>query len=58
MKDIPQHIKVEVKNQVANIIFNRPEKRNALNSQMIDEIQKTLPTNTYIAYDNLSIKSR
>ena len=23
-----------------------------------DEIQKTLPTNTYIAYDNLSIKSR
>ena len=23
-----------------------------------DEIQKTLPINTYIAYDNLSIKSR
>ncbi len=45
MKEIPQHIKIEVKNQVVNIIFNRPEKRNALNSQMIDEIQKTL--NTY-----------
>ena len=45
MKEIPQHIKIEVNNQVVNIIFNRPEKRNALNSQMIDEIQQTL--NTY-----------
>ena len=45
MKKTPQHIKIEVKNQVVNIIFNRPEKRNALNFKMIDEIQKTL--NTY-----------
>ncbi len=45
MKQIPQHIKIEVKNQVLSIIFNRPKKRNALNSLMIDEIQKTL--NTY-----------
>lgn len=45
MKEIPQHIKIEVNSQVVNIIFNRPEKRNALNSQMIDEIQQTL--NTY-----------
>jgi methylglutaconyl-CoA hydratase len=42
MKEIQQHIKTEVKDQVLNIIFNRPEKRNALNSTMINEIQKTL----------------
>ena len=37
----PQHIKIEVNSQVVNIILNRPEKRNALNSQMINEIQKS-----------------
>ena len=41
----PEHIIVSLTDGILSVVLNRPEKRNALSSQMIDEIQKTL--NTY-----------
>ncbi len=37
-----QTIKVEVKNSVTEIVLNRPEKRNALNRQMVEELKSAL----------------
>ena len=38
----PRYIKVETKEQVLRIVLHRPKKKNALNPQMINEIQEAL----------------
>ena len=42
MDQIKDYIKLKIHQNFINIIFNRPSKKNALNSPMIDEIKKTL----------------
>ena len=37
-----QYIKYEVKNRIGYIILNRPEKRNALNAKLVNELKATI----------------